>query len=184
MNYEQLRLKGLILITPDLHRDDRGYFYEVLRKKVLKDIGIEHELVQVNQSYSKRDVIRGLHFQKKPFEQGKLVRVAEGKIMDVVVDIRPESETFLQWHCVTLTSEQPQMLWIPRGFAHGFRVLSESAIVEYHCDEYYYSEHDSGILYNDGEIGIDWEISQPIVSEKDRKLPTVRELFPELEVRP
>ena len=178
MKSEHLSLPGLILITPVLHTDYRGSFFEVLRAKYLKALGIENELVQVNQSYSVKDVIRGLHFQKNPFEQGKLVRVVMGTVMDVAVDIRPASPTFLKWEAVTLSFEHPSLLWIPRGFAHGFRVLSDSAIVEYHCDEYYQREYDAGILYCDEAIGIEWGLANPIVSDKDINLPHASELFP------
>jgi dTDP-4-dehydrorhamnose 3,5-epimerase len=178
MKAEHQQLKGLILLTPEIHSDQRGQFFEVLRQNQLKEIGIENDFVQVNQSYSVKDVIRGLHFQKSPCEQGKLIRVVVGQIMDVAVDIRQESETFLQWQAFTLSSETPQLLWLPRGFAHGFRVLSDSAVVEYYCDEYYQAEYDSGIIYNDKDININWGINNPVVSEKDSRLRTAVELFP------
>jgi dTDP-4-dehydrorhamnose 3,5-epimerase len=178
MKHEKLPLEGLVLITLEVHEDNRGHFFEILRKKDLLELGIGNELVQVNQSYSVKNVIRGLHFQNNPLEQGKLIRVVSGQIMDVAVDIRPESGTYLKWKSVILSSEKPQLFWIPRGFAHGFKVQSEYAIVEYHCDEYFNAAYDSGILYYDRDINIDWCISQPIVSEKDNRLLTARELLP------
>ena len=176
MKTERFELEGLILITPELLRDERGYFCEIIRKSTLQELGIEHDLVQMNQSFSVRNVIRGLHYQAYPKAQGKLVRVVEGRIMDVAVDIRPGSLTFLKWQSVLLDSDVPQLFWIPRGFAHGFRVLSESAIVEYACDEYYDPGLDTGILYSDPELGIDWGMSLPLISDKDKNLPTVRQL--------
>jgi len=173
---EQLELKGLLLLTPRVYRDERGFFFEVLRKDELKAIGIEHELVQVNQSFSVKNVIRGLHYQSAPKAQGKLVRVIAGKIIDVAVDIRPQSETFLRWTSVILDADNPMLFWLPRGFAHGFGVLSDTAIVEYQCDEYFAPEYDAGILYNDAELNIDWGIVSPLLSDKDRNNPSVKQI--------
>lgn len=177
MTVEKFSIDGLLLITPIIHADKRGHFFEVFRQTVLHEAGIEKELVQVNQSYSLKDVIRGLHFQKQPYEQGKLIRVTAGKIMDVAVDIRQDSDTYLKWQSITLSAENPQIFWIPGGFAHGFRTLSDYAIVEYHCDEYYHKEFDAGILYCDNDIGIDWGLDEPVISDRDSSLPTARQLF-------
>jgi dTDP-4-dehydrorhamnose 3,5-epimerase len=177
MTVEKLGIKGLLLITPVVQADNRGCFFEVFRQCTLRESGIEKELVQVNQSHSLKDVIRGLHFQKQPFEQGKLIRVTVGRIMDVAVDLRPGSDTFLKWQSVTLSGDIPQMFWIPGGFAHGFRVLSEYADVEYHCDEYYKKEFDGGILFSDDDIGIKWGLDKPIISDRDSLLPSASQLF-------
>ncbi len=176
MKIEALQTQGLILITLDVYRDGRGFFMEVMRKKNLSELGIDHDLVQVNQSHSVQNVIRGLHYQTEPQAQGKLVRVVTGKIIDVAVDIRRDSPTFLHWEAVILDAEKPQLFWLPRGFAHGFGVLSSSATVEYMCDNYYSAGHDAGIVYNDPDLGIDWSITNPILSDKDTNLPTVRQL--------
>jgi dTDP-4-dehydrorhamnose 3,5-epimerase len=165
-------IKDLYIIKPKVFEDSRGYFYEAYNKKLLTEKGIQNiDFVQDNQSKSSYGVIRGLHFQKNPKAQTKLVRVIEGTIFDVAVDCRKGSPTFGQWFGVELSAENKNQLLIPKGFAHGFSVLSNIAIVFYKCDEFYSPENDAGILYNDPLLNIDWKLptKTQLLSEKDKK---------------
>ncbi len=162
-------LAGALVLEPSVFEDERGFFLESYNEKVFAKIGIPDKFVQDNHSYSKRGVLRGLHYQvQKP--QGKLVRVVSGEVLDVFLDLRQSSATFGRWHGVKLSGENRQLVWIPVGFAHGFYVLSESAHVLYKSTEFYFPELERTVLWNDADLKIDWENStEPLVSEKDKK---------------
>ncbi|MCX7642151.1 MAG: dTDP-4-dehydrorhamnose 3,5-epimerase [Elusimicrobiales bacterium] len=169
--FEKTYIDGLILIKPKTFLDRRGFFRETFKKTDFENIGINVNFVQDNFSYSIKNVIRGLHYQREPKEQAKLVSCIYGEIFDVAVDLRKNSSTYLKWYGVSLRHDNGWMLYIPRGFAHGFAVKSEFACVYYKCDEEYSPEYDSGVRYDDPNIAIDWGIKEPIISEKDLKLP-------------
>jgi len=171
--FEQTKIEGLIVFTPKIFGDNRGYFYEAYNRNLFHNAGITNDFVQDNQSKSSFGVLRGLHYQLPPFAQAKLVRVTQGKVLDVAVDIRENSPTFGQYHSVILSEENQKQFMIPRGFAHGFLVLSETAVFQYKCDNFYSQEHDAGIRFDDPTINIDWglEASKILVSEKDTNLP-------------
>jgi dTDP-4-dehydrorhamnose 3,5-epimerase len=181
-----LKLQGAILLTPTVHHDLRGYFCETYNQEELRQLGINHKVVQVNRSLSRRGVLRGLHYQLlKP--QGKMISVLKGKILDVSVDIRPDSPTFKQYLSVELDSERGQILYVPPGYAHGFTVLADEAIVQYTCDNLYSGPEDQhGIRWNDPDLKIEWLIRKkqgpryPIISEKDAALPMIRSISPDL----
>lgn len=178
--FERLFIPEIILVKPKLFSDARGFFLEFYKRSDFLSRGINTEFVQDNHSGSVKGVIRGLHYQKRPKVQGKLVRCVKGKIFDVAVDIRKGSPTFGKWVGVELSEENRHMLWIPEGFAHGFLVLSDYAEVIYKISGAEYSpEHDAGIIWNDPDIGIEWplgDIESPILSEKDSKLPRLKDL--------
>jgi dTDP-4-dehydrorhamnose 3,5-epimerase len=167
------RLEGPILLAPDVHGDGRGFFAETYRAAEWVEHGIEEEWVQDNQSRSRRGTLRGMHFQTSP-GQAKLVRCARGRILDVVVDIRPESAAFGHWESCVLDDERLHQLYIPVGFAHGFCVLSDTADVVYKCSSYYDSRSEAGFAYDDPEVGIEWPDLEPIVSDRDRLAPSLR----------
>ena len=169
-------IKDLFIIEPEVFGDNRGYFMESYNKNTFLKLGLDYDFVQDNQSKSKKGVLRGLHFQKK-YPQAKLVRVIEGEVFDVAVDLRKNSPTFGKWFGVLLSDENKRMFIIPRGFAHGFVVLSESATFTYKCDEFYHPEDEGGINWNDKEIDIKWPIDfEPILSEKDKRHPCLKEV--------
>ena len=169
-------IENLLVIEPQLFRDDRGFFYESYNKKKL-DKKIKIVFVQDNESRSNRGVVRGLHFQLPPFEQAKLVRCVSGNILDVAVDLRTNSKTYGKSFSIELSSENNKQLFIPRGFAHGFQVLSETAIVNYKVDNYYNSKSESGLIWNDKDLSIDWKLNiKPILSKKDLKLMSFKDL--------
>jgi dTDP-4-dehydrorhamnose 3,5-epimerase len=168
-------LKGVRLIVPRVFEDERGFFLETFNAGVFEEHGLPSNFMQDNHSRSTRGVLRGLHYQF-PTWQGKLVRVVSGAIFDVAVDIRPESPTYAQWYGVTLSGENKHQLYIPPGYAHGFCVLSETVDVTYKCTALYNPSEDAGIRWDDPEIGIDWPISTPVVSEKDRNAPLLRDV--------
>ena len=175
MQIEETKLSGCLLISPKIFADDRGYFMETYRESWMDSLqDFSGNFVQDNQSFSHYGTIRGLHFQEGKHAQAKLVRVLQGTILDVVVDIRKESPTFGSHIAVTLSAENKQQLWIPKGFAHGFSVLSETAEVSYKCDAYYNKEAESGIHPLDETLNIDWQIpkDKQRISEKDLVLPT------------
>ncbi len=163
-------IKDLVVIEPKVFGDDRGYFYEAYNKNTFHELGLDYDFVQDNQSFSRKGVLRGLHFQKQ-FPQAKLVRVIEGEVFDVAVDLRKNSPTFGKWYGVTLSGENKKMFMIPRGFAHGFLVLSETAVFSYKCDDFYHPNDEGGIIYNDPDIGIEWpEVDcELVLSEKDKR---------------
>jgi dTDP-4-dehydrorhamnose 3,5-epimerase len=174
MKIKSFEIEGLIEIIPSVFTDERGYFFESYNNDLFKSIGINDTFVQDNQSFSKKGVVRGLHFQKPPFAQGKLVRVIIGKVLDVVVDLRANSQTFLKHTVVELDATINNMFYIPPGFAHGFVTLEDS-IFSYKCTNVYNKIAESGILWNDNQLNIDWQIANPIVSDKDMILQTVDE---------
>ncbi len=163
--------EGLIVITPYVFNDERGFFMETFRADEFEKVGIKEEFIQDNQSRSVKGVIRGLHFQVDPHEQSKLVRCIRGEVFDVAVDMRKKSDSFGKWFGVVLSEENKKMLYIPTGFAHGYSTLSEEAEVLYKVDEFYSKDDERGIVYNDPKIAVDWRVSSPIVSTKDKGLP-------------
>ena len=172
MQIEKTDLDGIVIITPDVFSDDRGYFLESFQEKRYQEIlGVEMRFVQDNVSYSKQGVLRGLHYQAPPFGQAKLVTVLEGSVLDVAVDIRNGSPTYGKYVAVELSGENHRQLYIPEGFAHGFVVKSESALFTYKCTNIYSKEHDRGIVWNDPDLDIPWGVTDPIVLEKDLKHP-------------
>jgi dTDP-4-dehydrorhamnose 3,5-epimerase len=182
MQLRETSIAGLVEIFPRIFEDDRGMFFESYNEEVFQRLGLPVNFVQDNQSFSKKGVVRGLHFQNAPFAQGKLVRVISGRVLDVAVDIRPDSPTFGQHEIFELRSDTNNIAYIPEGFAHGFVAL-EDTIFSYKCTNVYNKGAESGILWNDPDLNIDWGISNPIVSEKDLVLPTFKSLFGELKAR-
>ncbi len=166
--------EGLYVIHPKIFIDSRGYFFESFRHDYFVEAGIEFNPVQDNESKSVRGVIRGLHYQMKPFDQAKLIRVVTGKIYDVAVDLRKNSLTYGKWYGIELDSESKTQFFIPKGFAHGFSVLSDIAIIQYKCDNKYNPQNERGISINDPYLAIDWKLDKivPIISEKDMKHPS------------
>ena len=175
MGFIQTGLPGLIIIEPTVFKDSRGYFFESYNENSFKAAGIDIKFVQDNQSKSAYGVIRGLHYQLAPYAQTKLVRVLSGAILDVVVDIRKGSPSFNQVFAIELSADNNKQLLVPKGFAHGFSVLSETAEVLYKCDAFYHKESEAGIVFNDADLAIDWQVpaGRSIVSDKDRILPSL-----------
>ena len=173
MKFTKTSIEGLVIIDPTVFGDNRGYFLESYNEKEFKEVIGKVSFVQDNESKSSKGVLRGLHFQKSPFAQAKLVRCIEGKVLDVVVDIRKNSKTYGQYFTTELSGENKKQVFIPRGFAHGFLVLSESAIFAYKVDNTYAPEHDAGIRWNDPIVNIQWGLSESevLVSKKDAQLP-------------
>ena len=168
-------IKDVFIVEPKVFGDSRGYFMETYNEEKFKKAGLNYKFVQDNQSKSHKGVLRGLHFQKN-YPQAKLVRAISGEIYDVAVDLRKGSPTYGKWVGAILSSENKKMLMIPRGFAHGFVVLSESAELNYKCDEFYHPEDEGGIIWNDPDIGINWPYKgEPSLSQKDEKHPTFKE---------
>lgn len=167
---------GLKIFEPRVFADERGYFYESFNQNTFAEAGIQESFVQDNESSSQRGVLRGLHYQLNPMSQAKLVRVVSGEVLDVVVDIRKKSTTFGKSYSLILSGENKKQLYIPRGFAHGFVVLSEQCVFQYKCDNFYSKESEGGIIYNDADLNIDWKLDSPnfIVSDKDKLLPTFK----------
>jgi len=177
MEIQKTPIEGLLVLQPTIFKDDRGYFFESFHTEQYRKAGIKTTFVQDNESRSVRGVIRGLHYQLEPYAQAKLVRVIRGSVLDVAVDLRKHSPTFGKWFSVELNEENKKQFFIPRGFAHGFAVLSETAIFSYKCDNYYHPEAERGIIYNDPDLNIEWGIpdQEAVVSEKDRKNISFRE---------
>jgi len=178
MNVIKTDFPGLLIIEPKVFGDARGYFFERYNEKVMADAGIQTVFRQDNQSLSKYGVIRGLHFQLNPHSQTKLISVLEGVVNDVVLDLRKGSPTFGKWFGLELSAENKLQLFIPHGFAHGFSVLSEHAVIFYKCDNFYHPQSEGGVLYNDPALGIDWKVdaASVSVSDKDKVLPTFSEV--------
>ena len=176
LTFEKTPIKDVYIITPKVFGDDRGYFMETFSDQDFKNAGLNYTFVQDNQSSSNKGVLRGLHFQKT-HPQAKLVRVLKGEVYDVAVDLRDGSETYGKYVGVLLSEENKKQLLIPRGFAHGFLVVSDSAEFAYKCDEFYHPEDEGGLIYNDPDIAIDWPQldTEYILSEKDTKHPTLKE---------
>lgn len=171
----------VIIFEPKVFGDDRGYFFESFRQDVFEEaVGKKVRFIQDNQSKSSYGVLRGLHFQRPPFTQSKLVRCIEGRVLDVAVDLRKNSPFYGRYVAVELSAENHRQLWVPQGFAHGFVVLSETATFAYKCDNYYAPEYDGGVLWNDSSININWQIPLADIqlSEKDKKQPLLKELSP------
>lgn len=164
---------GVKVFEPKVWEDERGYFYESYNKKTLEEAGILVEFVQDNQARSTKGVLRGLHYQVTPFAQAKLVRVIEGAVLDVILDIRKTSPTYGKWMSIELSAENKKQLFIPHGFAHGYQVLTDNATFFYKCDNYYSKEHEGGILYSDPQLAINWNIEygRLVLSEKDESWP-------------
>lgn len=177
MNILKTPIEGLLIIEPRVFSDARGYFIETYNEQRYREAGIDTVFVQDNQSCSSYGVVRGLHFQKPPYSQAKLVTCTLGRVLDVAVDLRAGSKTYGQWFAAELSEENHRQFFIPRGFAHGFSVLSESAIFTYKCDNLYHPEADGGILLNDPTLAINWRIpeSERIISDKDKKHPSFDE---------
>jgi len=177
MEITETGFSGLIVIQPKIFSDSRGYFFESYKLETFLLAGIPFNPVQDNESKSVRGVIRGLHYQLEPFAQAKLIRVVLGKIYDVAIDLRRNSLTFGKWYGIELDSENKTQFFIPKGFAHGFSVLSDTAVIQYKCDNLYNPQFERGIRLNDPELNIDWRIGDlvPIISEKDLKHPLFKE---------
>lgn len=178
MNVTETGIKDLVVLEPRVFPDARGYFFESFNKKALESKGLHYDFIQDNQSKSSYGVVRGLHFQLPPHAQSKLVRVLVGEIYDVAVDLRTNSSTYGKWFGVKLSAENKKQLLIPKGFAHGFSVLSDEAVVMYKCDAYYAPGCEGGLLFNDPALAIDWHIdtSKAIVADKDLALPTLQNI--------
>ena len=175
MKASQTELDGVLLIEPTVHHDSRGRFFESYAKEKYRAVGIQEDFVQDNQSISNKNVLRGLHYRVDP-EQAKLVRVVKGEVFDVVVDIRKSSPTFGKWQSFILSDTNHLQLYVPVGFAHGFCVLSDTSEFSYKVSEYYSGKKEKGLIWNDPDIGIDWPISDPILSDKDESNPRLRSL--------
>lgn len=178
MTITETGFKNLLILQPNEFSDNRGYFMESYNAQTLSKLGIDISFVQDNQSFSKKGVLRGLHFQKNPYAQTKLVRALSGRILDVAVDLRLDQPTYKKWFSIVLSDENRKQLLIPKGFAHGFSVLSETASVLYKCDEYYNKQSEGGIRFDDPELGIDWLLNKNeiIISGKDLELPFLKNL--------
>lgn len=177
MTIENTPIQDLLIINPTVFEDARGYFFEAYNQNTLVEAGINIQFVQDNQSFSKRGTLRGLHYQNTPFAQTKLVRVLQGEIIDVAVDIRKQSPTYGQHFAIKLSAENKKQLLIPHGFAHGFSVISETAVVLYKCDQFYNKASEGGIRFDDPSLNIDWgmDLAAAIVSDKDLVLPGIVE---------
>lgn len=174
--FTETGIDGVYIIETKVYGDHRGYFMETYQEEVFKAAGLDYTFVQDNQSSSRRGVLRGLHFQKN-YPQAKLVRVLRGEVFDVAVDLRKGSKTYGQWVGALLSDENKKQFMIPRGFAHGFVVISDEAEFAYKCDEFYHPEDEGGLIYNDPDIGIIWpEVGEVILSDKDRKNPALADL--------
>ena len=169
MKFKESKLKGLFIIEPTIYLDSRGYFFESFNNKNFEEnTGLKINFLQDNESKSQKNVLRGLHFQNNPFAQGKLVRVIQGSVLDVAVDIREKSDTYGKHIKKVLSAENKQMMYIPEGFAHGFVTLENNTIFSYKCTNYYNKEAEGCLLYNDSTLDIDWGVVSPILSEKDK----------------
>ncbi len=173
MPFTENFINGITIFEPKVYPDQRGFFFESYNKQLFHDNGITTEFIQDNQSFSVYGVIRGLHYQREPFAQAKLVRVLEGSILDVVLDIRAKSPTFGKTYSIVLSSDNKKQIFVPKGFAHGFSVLSETAVISYKCDQFYNKQSEGGIRFNDPGLNIDWQIpaDKILISEKDEQLP-------------
>lgn len=175
MNIQENKIEGLLEIVPTVYHDERGYFLETFHTDRFRALGLDHDFVQTNRSFSKRGVLRGLHFQRAPHQQGKLVSVIQGIVLDVAVDLRLGSPTYGKHVKIIVDSEQHNLVYVPEGFAHGFLAL-EDTIFNYQCTNHYHPDADSGLRWDDPDLAIDWElahygIEHPIISEKDQRLP-------------
>lgn len=181
MEIIETKLKGVVVLKPKVFEDARGYFFESYNRNLFKQAGLDLDFVQDNQSLSQKGVLRGLHFQNNPWAQGKLVRVITGAVLDVAVDIRRGSPTYGQWFGQELTEQNKLMMYIPEGFAHGFATLKDNTVFSYKCTNFYNKASEDCLLWNDPDIGIDWKISDPLLSEKDLQGKRIKDfvsLFP------
>lgn len=180
MKFQTTEINGLIIVEPNIFRDERGYFFECYSRRVFEEAGLSYHFVQDNQSFSRYGTVRGLHFQRGEHAQAKLVRVLSGRVLDVAVDLRSGSPTFGRHVAVELSGENNLQLLIPRGFAHGFSVLSDTALFVYQCDNYYHKPSEGGIRLDDPVLGIDWRVPEAmrVTSDKDRILPFFEEYQP------
>jgi len=169
-------IQGLLVFQPNIFVDERGYFFESWSKKKYQDLGLDIDFLQDNESFSKKGVLRGLHFQNPPFEQGKLVRVIKGAVLDVAVDIRKDSITYGQHFSVELSAENKKVFWIPPGFAHGFVTLEDDTIFMYKCTKDYNKNSEGSLAWNDADLNIDWKVENPLISEKDMLASGFRDL--------
>ncbi|WP_128542998.1 dTDP-4-dehydrorhamnose 3,5-epimerase [Larkinella soli] len=174
-------MEGLVELRPRIFEDERGLFFESYNEAIFESLGLPTGFVQDNQSFSVKGVLRGLHFQNRPYAQGKLVRVISGKVLDVAVDLREESPTFGKYETFLLDAALHNMAYIPEGFAHGFVALEDS-VFSYKCTNVYHKASESGIIWNDPDLDIDWGVSNPIISEKDQQLPVFQVLYPRIAV--
>jgi len=176
MKVTESGIKGVYTIEPDVYIDDRGFFIETFhRERYIKLLGINLNFVQDNISRSSKNVLRGMHFQKN-YPQGKIIKASRGEILDVIVDLRKDSPTYGTWESFRLSEKNKLQVWIPPGFAHGFLVMSDSADFEYKCTEYYHPEDELCLMWNDPEVAIDWPVNNPILSEKDKKGLSLKDL--------
>ena len=176
MKVTESGIKGVFIIEPDVYEDDRGFFMETFHnERYRKLLGINLDFVQDNISRSSKNVLRGMHFQKN-YPQGKIVKASRGEILDVVVDLRKDSPTYGTWESFRLSEKNKLQVWIPPGFAHGFLVMSDSADIDYKCTEYYHLEDELCLMWNDPEVAIDWTINDPILTEKDKKGLSLKDL--------
>jgi dTDP-4-dehydrorhamnose 3,5-epimerase len=177
MQIKETGIQGLVEIIPSIFHDDRGWFFESYKEEILKKHGIPTHFPQENMSFSKKGVIRGMHFQRAPYQQGKLVSVVNGKVLDVAIDLRRDSPTFRSIYYCELDSKKHNMLMIPEGFAHGFAALEDDTYFHYKCTNVYSKAHEAGIVWNDPDLKIEWPVNTPSVSEKDRQLSRFSELL-------
>jgi dTDP-4-dehydrorhamnose 3,5-epimerase len=176
MKVTETKLKGVLIIEPNVFGDNRGWFSETYNKQKMQDFGIDTDFVQDNHSFSvKKSTLRGMHLQNSPYVQSKLVRCTRGAVLDVAVDLRKDSTTYKQWVSVELTAENRKQIFIPKGFAHGFLTLTDNVEIQYKVDNYYNKEAERGFRFDDPEICIDWGVTTPILSEKDRVLPFLKD---------
>jgi dTDP-4-dehydrorhamnose 3,5-epimerase len=171
------QIEGLRIIKPDVFEDDRGYFFESYNHQKFMSIGIDVKFLQDNESKSKKGVLRGLHFQAPPFEQGKLVRVMHGSVLDVAVDIRKGSPTYGKYESIVLTGQNKWMFWVPPGFAHGFLTLEDDTVFFYKCTNVYDKASEGSIVWNDPDLAINWGAAEPLLAEKDSLAPVLRDMI-------
>lgn len=176
MQITETGIDGLLVLSPVVHGDNRGWFYESYSAKTMGDLGLEYNFIQDNHSMSSvKGTLRGLHFQLAPKAQVKLIRCTRGEVLDVAVDLRRGSETYRRWFSIVLSADNKKQLLIPKGFAHGFLTLTEDSELQYKVDEFYSRDHDRSIRFDDPEIGVNWGIGNPILSQKDREAPLLRD---------
>lgn len=175
MTLTETPLSGLLILQPTVHADERGYFFESFRASLLQQRGYDLRFVQDNESKSNKGAVRGLHLQASPYGQDKLLRVVRGAIFDVAVDVRTASPTYGEYFGIELNEENKTTLFIPQGFAHGFCCLEDNTIVQYKCSNYYNKSSECGVSWSDPDIGIDWPVTDPIVSKKDAELPRLKD---------
>lgn len=175
MDYKEHFLEGVVEFFPRQFKDTRGWFMESFNEREMKAAGIPTVFVQDNQSVSHKNVLRGLHFQKPPFAQAKLVRAVAGRVLDVIVDIRKASPTYGKHLARELSADQNNLLYVPEGFAHGFLALEKNSVFLYKCSDYYHYESESGLCWNDSDLNIDWGVKEPLISDKDQILPAFKD---------